>query len=123
MGLGKNANMMSNGTIFLHEMRRPDGTRCLVLLTFPLNFLYEVGGFRIQYLEWNISPWPRMTNWNYLTVTRGSGSVVNHWKFFAGQPDANNPSHFTFDFELDGTRRTCDAWLNNDGQLIVSRRP
>ena len=123
MGFGKNANTVSDGTIFLHEMRRPDGTRCLVSLTFPLNFLYAVGGFRLQYLEWNVSLWPQMTKWNYLTVTTGSGTQVNHWKFFAGQPDANNPSHFTFEFELNGTRRTCDAWLNNDGQLIVSRRP
>jgi len=123
MGIGKYSGTMSDGTIFLHEMRRPDGTRCLVSLTFSPTFLFEAGRFRLQYLEWKASLWPEMSNWNYLTVTTGSGVVPNHWKFFAGQPDGSNPSHFTFDYEADGARHTCDAWLNNDGNLIVSQRP
>jgi hypothetical protein len=123
MGLGKNAKMLSDGTIFLHEMRRPDGTRCLLSLTFSPMFLYEAGRFRLQFLEWRVALWPQMTNWNYLTVTTGTGIAVNHWKFYAGQPDANNPSHFTFDYDADGTRHTCDGWLNNEGNLIVSQRP
>ncbi|MGA2440862.1 MAG: hypothetical protein ABSH08_07875 [Tepidisphaeraceae bacterium] len=122
-GIDNSRTVISDGTIFLHEMRRPNGTRCLMSLTFSPMFPIGQIGFRIQYLEWDLSLWPRMSNWDYLTVATDRGSPLGHWKFLAGQPDANNLSHFTFDYELDGLRHTCDAWLDNDGKLIVSQRP
>jgi hypothetical protein len=115
--------VLSDGTIFLHEMRRPNGMRCLMSLTFSPMFPIGQIGFRIQYLEWNVSLRPQMSNWDYLTVATDRGSPLSHWKFFAGQADANNPSHLTFDYEMDGQRQTCDVWLDNDGKLIVSQRP
>lgn len=36
-------------------------------------------------------------------------------RWFAGQPDAFNGAHFTIDFEVDGTRRTVDGYLTDDG--------
>ncbi|MEL7237272.1 MAG: hypothetical protein AAGK78_00300 [Planctomycetota bacterium] len=36
-------------------------------------------------------------------------------RWFAGQPDALNGAHFTIDFEVDGTRRTVDGYLTDDG--------
>jgi hypothetical protein len=122
-GIDNSRIIISDGTIFLHEMRRPNGTRCLMSLTFAPIFPIEQIGFRIQYLEWDLSLWPRLSKWDFLTVATDRGSPLAHWKFFAGQPDANNPSHFTFDYEVDGLRHTCDAWLDNDGKLIVSQRP
>jgi hypothetical protein len=122
-GIDSSRIVPSIGTIFLHEMRRPNGMRCLLSLTVSPMFPIEQAGFRVQCLQWNISFWPHLSKWDYLTVAPGSGSSQSHWKFYAGQPDANNPSHFTFDFELDGQRHTCDGWLDNDGKLIVSQRP
>jgi hypothetical protein len=122
-GIDHSRIILSDGTIFLHEMRRPNGMRCLTSLTFSPTFPIEQVGFRVQYLEWSVSLWPQMSNWDYLTVATDRGSPLAHWKFFAGQPDANNASHFTFDYEVDGLRHTCDAWLDNDGKLIVSQRP
>lgn len=108
-------------TIFLHGMHRPDGAYRLVLLSFT--WQPQLALTALQYLEWTVSLSPKLSNWNYITAQTFSGRLNSHWKFFAGQPDPNNASHFTFDYELDGTRHSCDAWLKNDGQLIVSQRP
>jgi len=111
-------------TIFLHEMRLPDGKRLLVLLSFfsisPTASILTT--FQLEYMEWNVSLSRDLRIWSYLPNTI-TGPASGHYKFFAGQPDQNNASHFTFDYDLDGHRHTCDAWLNNDSQLIVSQRP
>jgi hypothetical protein len=120
--LGLGAVHATDGTIFLHEMRGPDGTQYLVSLIFSPLYQSESNQFRLQYLQWNVSPWPHLSIWNYINV-KCAGSAQSHYKFFAGQPDPNNASHLTFDYEIDGQRHTCDGWLNNDGQLIVSQRP
>jgi hypothetical protein len=111
------------GTIFLHEMRRPNSMRCLVSLSDSPIGPSGLGRFRLQCLQWDVSLRPQLLDWDQITIGLGHGSIFSHLKFFAGQPDANNPSHFTFDYELDGLRRTCDAWLDNDGKVIVSQRP
>jgi hypothetical protein len=128
MGMGKFSGTISDGTIFLHEMRRPNGRRYLVSVICSTRFPNGVERFRLQCLQWslsrwNISLWPQLADWNEPSFMTAPITPLSHCKFFAGQPDANNPSHFTFDYDLDGTRYTCDAWLNNDGQLIVSQRP
>jgi hypothetical protein len=111
----------SDCTIFLHEMRRPDGRRCLMLLTYLGGAPVGPVQLEFQYAEWNVSLSPQLTYWNIVYVP--TDRQFAHLTFFAGQPDTNNPSHFTFDFNLDGMRHTCDAWLDNDGKLIVSQRP
>jgi hypothetical protein len=108
--------------IFVHGMRRPDGTRRLVILLVMPDPIGN-DGFKFSYYAWDVSLSPQFANWNDLMRETIHGSLQQHWKFFAGQPDLNNPSHFTFDYELDGHRHTYDAWLNNEGQLIVSPRP
>jgi hypothetical protein len=111
-----------SATIFLHEMRRPDGTRCLVALNLvipPAAFNSWMPEMSCQ--QWIVSLVPRMSSWN--EVNFPTILYDHHWKFFAGHADATNRSHVTFDYELDGRRHTCDGWLNNAGQLIVSQRP
>ena len=122
-GIHDHRYLLSDGGIFLHEMRRPDGARCLVALTCWPIYPNGVTSFRLEVMQWTISLLPRLNSWNYVSFEAGAVTPRSHWKFFAGQPDSNNPSHFAFDYELDGTRHTCDGWLNNVGQLIVSQRP
>jgi hypothetical protein len=110
--------------VFLHELYRPDGSRRLVSLEFePWRPGDSPGQFRLLYQSWNVSVTPKATEWNLIAISTSSGTPLSHWKFFAGQTDPANPSHFTFDYELDGTRHTCDAWLHNDGKLLLSQRP
>ena len=126
---------LTGSTIFLHEMRRPDGTRLLVSVRLLPSSPSQVanpdshGFFHALTLnEWMVAATPqKLANsgfiyWGSPLVTWGFADD-HHWKVFAGQPDENNPSHFTFDYEVDGGRRTCDAWLNNQGQLLASQRP
>jgi hypothetical protein len=115
---------MRTGSIFLHELRRPDGTRRLVLVNFEPWWPTDANGvFRVMYLSWEVSVVPKPSDWSYIVVPAGSGTQLTHWKFFAGQPDPADLSHFTFEYEVDGTRHTCDAWLKNDGKLVISQRP
>jgi hypothetical protein len=123
---------LAEGTIFLHEMRRPNGSRCLLSLRvsvfqgsrFPPPIVgFDLGVFDLQCLQWDASLWAPLSKWDRITVGGCPGRALSHWKFFAGQPDPNNPSHLTFDIELDGVRHTCDGWLDNDGKLVVSQRP
>ena len=38
-------------------------------------------------------------------------------KFFAGQSDPNDPSHFSIEFEKDGKREVLDCWLLDAGPV------
>jgi hypothetical protein len=111
--------------IFLHHMRRPDGRDCMIYYglqpdrshpAFPFVFAFT------SYDQWGRGEYRASQELQYPAFPVALPEQ-SHWKFFAGQPDANDPSHFTFDFVLDGQRHTCDAWLNNSGNLIVSPRP
>ncbi|HTW93433.1 MAG TPA: hypothetical protein VMD30_01480, partial [Tepidisphaeraceae bacterium] len=45
-------------------------------------------------------------------------------RFFAGQSDAADPSHFTIDYEWDdGVRGTVDGWLLDNGLIHCQVRP
>jgi hypothetical protein len=112
-------------TLFLHEMRQPDGQRRLVIIDVP-----RLGGRKsAQTINLRAEV---LTPTAFLSPPKSSGLLVlpvdipadgRRIKFFAGHLDEYNPSHMTFDFEIDGVRHTCDCWLKNGGQLIVARRP
>jgi hypothetical protein len=110
--------------IFVHAMRRPDGTKCLVELNLGTP---EVSGsisellHNLYYGVWTVSPIARLAHLGLADFPTING--VDKWKIYAGQPDPSNPSHFTFDFESNARRHTCDAWLNNSNQLVLSVRP
>jgi hypothetical protein len=44
-------------------------------------------------------------------------------RIYAGQPDPNDPSHFTFDYEQWGQRDTVDGWLEADDSVTLKPRP
>lgn len=50
-------------------------------------------------------------------------SVKCDGRFFAGQPDPNDESHFTIDYEVDGIRNTIDGWLLDDDTVKLEPRP
>ena len=105
---------------FVHALRRPDGKKCLVEL--EVTPVSANGEMRMEYYVWTVSPWPvaELVQQGYAFSTISTGL---NWKIFSAQPDPANPSHFTFDYKLNGQRHTCDAWLNNSNQLVVSTRP
>jgi len=42
---------------------------------------------------------------------------VNRFRFYAGQPNPADPSHFTITYELDGAKSTIDGRLKDDGTV------
>lgn len=75
----------------------------------------------MRYISWTVSPIATLAQQGDVNFPRITHA--HNWKFFAGQLDPMNPSHFTFDYEMNGQRHTCDAWLDNAGRLLVSQRP
>ena len=43
-------------------------------------------------------------------------------RFFAGQPDLKDPTHFTVDYEVGGVKGTIDGWLTDDDFLRIIPR-
>jgi hypothetical protein len=126
---------LTGSPVFLHEMRRPDGAKLLVSVRVLPSAAAKSRGtdfnsffHALNVNEWLVSALPQKLEasqfiyWGSPLATGGIADKHN-WKIFAGQPDVNNPSHFTFDYEVDGVRHSCDVWLNNYGQLIASQRP
>jgi hypothetical protein len=48
-----------------------------------------------------------------------SGPSGTTARFFAGQADPADPSHFTIPFECGGSRGTIEGWLKGDGDLLT----
>jgi hypothetical protein len=117
------------GLVFLDGLRRPDGIRRLVRVDVDDRRpgIHPLPPELLDYgLTYTVAPLFEWRNNGYALVQRSqweTGVSERSCKFFAGQPDPANLSHFTFDFEADGTHHTCDAWLDNDDKLLISQRP
>ena len=45
------------------------------------------------------------------------------FKYFAGQPDPKDPTHFAIDCQIDGKPMKIDGWLRDDDKIDISTRP
>ena len=43
-------------------------------------------------------------------------------RFFAGQPDPNDASHFSIDYEVEGEKGTIDGWLQDNDTVKMEVR-
>ena len=55
-------------------------------------------------------------------VLRADRPAEHNVRFYAGQLDPNDPSHFTIDYELNGVRNVIDGWLTDDDFLRIRPR-
>lgn len=115
-------------TIFLHEMKRPDGSPRLVSLSadrFCLSDITSGYSLRLDAQQWIPAEFPARPQpagpqrQAMLDIPRDAKRL----NLLAGRVDPVNPSHFTFDYELDNRRHTVDAWLNDADELLVCARP
>jgi hypothetical protein len=109
--------------VFVHRMRRPDGTQCLVELDFvwtsipgDTDAMTTIGALKSS--VWVVSPIANLATQDMFTLP--DATLNAPWRIYAGQVDPNNPSHLTFVYEYNGQKQTFDAWLNNSNQLIIS---
>jgi hypothetical protein len=64
--------------------------------------------------------WTSMWDWSPPTGARPGRVTLrpqNRWRFYTGQPDPADASHFTFDYDLDGRRGTIHGRLKDDGSV------
>ena len=114
----------SVGTAFLHERATPQGQRRLVAVDL---FGGGMQPNNAMTLNANVIDPATTSSRSMLTITRGDGTTITlqrgeTLRVFAGQPDPVDPSHFTIDYVLNGTRNTLDGWLVDDGIVRIETR-
>ena len=63
--------------------------------------------------------WTKGADWDHGTVQFKPKEIL---RVFAGQPDSNDRSHFTINYDLDGKPGIIDGRLNNDDTLTLRPR-
>ena len=63
--------------------------------------------------------WTKTTSWENGRIEVEPGQVM---RFFAGQVDPADPSHFTIRYEMNGVVGWFDGWLRDDGNVVLEPR-
>ena len=80
----------------------------------------QIGGLEPRTRQRNTEiTWTKNENWENGTVDVRPAGL---FRFYAGQVDPKDPSHFTIDYALDGQRNTIDGYLKSGDQLLVVPR-
>jgi len=112
--------------IFAGEMYCPDGDRRLVFINLDPSFEGLDGGRNCGLLRGS-SMRPSLdspTSQSSTNIGFGRSILIGsqHLRIFGAQRDAANPSHLTFDCDVDGKRNTVDVWLKDDGTIDIEPR-
>ena len=117
----------SSGTVFAGELRTKAGRRVLCGIDLAItpaapNRWVSMSARMIEPGTTYRSPRPVSPS-----VVRGDGGQVmvaqdDTLRVYAGQRDPANESHVTIDYVLNGTRHTIDAWLEDEGTLLMESR-
>ena len=120
-------SFQTSGTVFLHERTSRTNVRCLVAVDVNLIPLAprQVASLGARIIRpGSVLRGPRTGQ----SVTRGDGAQISFDRdaqrltIFAGQPDPNDSSHFTIDYELDGAHITLDGWLEDEQTVKIEIR-
>lgn len=130
----------SKATLFLHRRVRPDGTERLVAVDLFLvpSSPQSIAAAAVRVFEpGSLARLPRASSANfslisgahtvtsdvlYTPTVQPSATPPMSLRFFAGQPDPTDPSHFTIDYEDPTGRHTLDGWLQNDDTILLQPR-
>jgi hypothetical protein len=132
-GLLSPPGFQSRGTVFLHERRTPAGRRLLVAIDYlgddflhAENHWIDVSEFQVRAFELG-GPFSLPVEVQSDQVTRelytpdGRRETL---RLYAGQPDPNDPTHFTITWELTDdppARGVLDGWVREDGVDLEPR--
>lgn len=120
--------------LFLHGRTTPNGMRCIVLLELSgYACLIEMPGRRGRDLGIFYTviepgtalrrPLRRQVGWYCLRERPGGPQPSQkRFRFFAGQPDAEDASHFTVQYEHGGHPGMIDGYLQDDGSVRLAVR-
>jgi hypothetical protein len=104
--------------LFLHSRKNHAGVeRVLVFYGVPT---WPGGATSVTVhtlvLDANGDAWHPPLQWDggsTVTLARDGKSKGNGLRIFAGQADANDPSHFTIEYEIDVVKNKIDGWLQD----------
>ena len=124
----ENPSAHTQGTLFLHSRTSRDGNVRLVGLDLnmaPGLWIASTGDVEDKSLvETIITPGRALAP----DTIKQSCKIVM-WicptnpipmRFFAGQADPNDPSHFTFDYQRGNSRGTLDGYLSDDDSITIT---
>jgi hypothetical protein len=113
---------VSVGTLFLHERTSRGGNRRLVAVDV-VGAEPHLG--RVHANMRVFSPpvgiaWPKQRTTSIATLPLATNDGL--FKIFAGQPDPNDPSHFTIVYEGGNHRGVIDGWLQDGDNVLLELR-
>jgi hypothetical protein len=122
--------LIKPAVIFLHERISPAGHRRLVCVrygpqsdTFSAEFVYDFNcdTFAVTPGTWSQPPIYTPQRWLYdtLVLWPRKPPLVH---IFAGQPDPNDPSHFTIRYRIWGQEDVLDGRLLDNDQVTLTAR-
>lgn len=123
--IGGYRNGFETGTVFLHTRRTFVGdSERLVFVSTTLQT--TPGGYDLWLCLTSLVPRSVMPGSSVEEVVRDGYRIAvprgQRLRLFAGQPDPTDPTHFTFDYELGGSRGTIDGWLREDSIRGIALR-
>jgi hypothetical protein len=117
------------GTVFLHELRKPDGTRRLVAVEAEAFMGLGNNPDSEVTLDYHVivpaTPWRRaqlVTNANLRPSFHYEGGEGQYFDIHPGRVDRGDPSHFTFDVTWRARTVTLDGWLRDDDTVLLEPR-
>ncbi len=117
---------LSNGTVFLHELKNPQGqSRLVVMDLVPIRF--NASGFDVTASVYSVGTLShRAVELGPLRLTTGRrliGGDSTRMQAFAGSADPTDPTHFSIRFTEDGKDQMYDGWLTQDDSIDFEPRP
>jgi hypothetical protein len=112
------------GTLFLHERKTPTAAKPLLVGVDVAG--WSRGGPVVLFARVRTtSPavplrLPRPANVDHPSVHLSP--TEGPLRLFAGQPDPNDASHFTIDYQIGEARGVIDGWLKEDGSVLLEKR-
>lgn len=117
--------------VFVGELKTPSGEPRIVAIALTSQRNWWLNGYLdpgINYQHWVLTPGtlirpPQSIDQAIKTLSPADAlPPVGSTRFFFGQRDSSDPSRFTLRYEVDGTRYTIDASLDDQGQLTLKQR-
>jgi hypothetical protein len=115
----------TDGTIFLHRLKRPDGTERLVGVDLRMIHATDTLWFDADpsvFSTGGMFSSPAYAKMNSPTLLMDVRDYPT-FRIYAGQLDPTDDSHFTFTLEADHKKYTFDGYLKSDDSILIERRP
>jgi hypothetical protein len=110
-------------TLFLHELKTPDGRSHLVLVEYQVGSNATRFNCRIEIIRPATPLKPAATAPNSTAMLfTPAGSQDPQVRVYAGQPDPADPSHFTIRYEMWGQSDILDGRIDNTPRVTLTAK-